>query len=193
MSAPQNNSGYLGYSYCCWANWTNSSLANWSEPPQCFTLKVFTLKVSLSTFFFRFWNVASCQPKHICAFANPNCATRCAWLLSCVRFSCLTFESGSTLRIIRRLGNHSQTLLFPCRSMLATERGPIAELMFACSAVYTLFTLCVCWCEGQMFTFWHGTGVTQTKTGRSTKTHKSQRREKANRRPVEKLFVELLE
>lgn len=51
MSAPQNNCGYLGYS-CCWANWANSSLANWSEPPQCFTLKVFTLKVSLSTSFF---------------------------------------------------------------------------------------------------------------------------------------------
>lgn len=142
MSAPQNNSGYLGYSYCCWANWANSSLANWSDSPQCFTLKVFTLKVSLSTFFFRFWNVASCQPKHICAFANPNCATRCAWLLSCVRFSCLTLESGSTLRIIRRLGNHSQTLLFPCRSMFAdrprADSRAHVRIQLCLHSVYTL-------------------------------------------------------
>lgn len=193
MSAPQNNCGYLGYS-CCWANWANSSLANWSEPPQCFTLKVFTLKVSLSTFFFFAFETLPLASQNTFArlriqtvrLAVPGCSAESV-------FPCLTLESGSTSRIIRRLGNHSQTLLFPCHSMLATDCGPIAELMFAYSAVYTLFTLCVCWCEGQMFTFWHGTRVTQTKTGRSAKTHKSQRREKANRRLVKKLFVELLE
>lgn len=53
MRAPQNNSGYLGYSYCCWANWTPAERIDrnlHSVSPSKFSLSKFPSRLFFSAF-----------------------------------------------------------------------------------------------------------------------------------------------